>query len=101
MKIFLNKEIKILFMVLGVFSLLFIAFGVLSARMAADDYKQKMIAHDYKIAGYLTQNGADKSLVIRAFTADKTSGDAKAGQEVLQKAGYSGAVPFKTFFFRI
>jgi len=92
MKIFLNKEIKLLFIVLVVFSLLIIALGILAARMAADDYKQEMIAHDYEIAGYLTQNGAEKSLVIRAFTAEKTSGDAETGQELLQKAGYSDTV---------
>lgn len=92
MKIFLNKEIKLLFMVLGVFSLLLIASGIWAARMAADDYKQKMIAHDYKIAGYLTQNGMEKSLVIRAFTAEKSNGDAETGQKLLQKAGYSGTV---------
>jgi signal transduction histidine kinase len=92
MKIFLNKEIKLLFIVLVVFSLLIIALGILAARMAADDYKQEMIAHDYEIAGYLTQNGAEKSLVIRAFTAEKTSGDAETGQKLLQKAGYSDTV---------
>ncbi|MGI5876410.1 MAG: sensor histidine kinase [Dethiobacteria bacterium] len=92
MKIFLNKEIKLLFMVLGVFSLLLIALGILAARMAADDYKQKMIAHDYQIAGYLTQNGVEKSLVIRAFTAEKSNEDAETGQKLLQKTGYSGTV---------
>jgi signal transduction histidine kinase len=92
MKIFLNKEIKLLFMVLGVFSLLLISLGILAARMAADDYKQKMIAHDYQIAGYLTQNGVEKSLVIRAFTAEKSNEDAETGQKLLQKGGYSGTV---------
>ena len=87
MKIFLNKEIKLLFMVLGVFSLILIALGILAARMAADDYKQKMIAHDYQIAGYLTQNGVEKSLVIRAFTAEKSNEDAETGQKLLQKTG--------------
>lgn len=92
MKIFLNKEVKLLFMVLGVFFFLLMASGLLSARMAADDYKQQMIAHDYKIAGYLTQNGVDKSLVMHSFTAEKTSIDAETGQELLQKAGYSDTV---------
>lgn len=92
MKIFLDKEIRLLFLTLGVFALISLGLGIWEAGTAADDYKQKMIARDYKIAGYLAQNGVEESLVIRAFTAEKASGDAQAGQKLLQKAGYAAAV---------
>ena len=51
-------------------------------------YKQDLLLHDYRIAGYLA-NGLNEIQIIRSFTAANCD-DLKAGQELLA-ANYSAA----------
>lgn len=92
MKIFTNREVKTLFMALGAVSLLFLLLGQVTVKLAADDYKQDLILHDYGVAGYLARNGLNETQIIRSFTAEKTNDDLKAGQELLTSAGYSSSI---------
>lgn len=93
MKIFTNREVKTLFMALGAVSLFFLLLGQVTVKLAADDYKQDLILHDYGVAGYLARNGLNETQIIRSFTAEKTSDDLKAGQELLTTAGYNSNTP--------
>lgn len=71
MKIFINKEVKMLFIALAVVFLFFMILGQITVELAADDYKRNMIFHDYGVAGYLARNELDESQIIRSFTTEK------------------------------
>lgn len=88
MKIFINKEVKMLFIALAVVFLFFMILGQITVELAADDYKRNMIFHDYGVAGYLARNELDESQIIRSFTTEKTNDDVKKGRKLLQQAGY-------------
>jgi len=95
MKVFANREVKMLFIAMGAVCLLFLLLGQVTVKLAADDYKQDLLLHDYGIAGYLARNGLNETHIIRSFTAEKTGDDLKAGQELLTTAGYSGSTPIQ------
>lgn len=97
MNIFIDKEVKMLLIVLAAVSVLFIALGQITVRLAANDYKNNMISHDYGIAGYLAQNKADELLIMHSFTSEKTEDDVKSGQRLLQKAGYTSSIQNSLF----
>ncbi|HWQ42614.1 MAG TPA: HAMP domain-containing sensor histidine kinase [Desulfosporosinus sp.] len=92
MKIFANREIKKLLLTFTIILLIFIGFGLFLVQIISDHYKQNMIDHDYSIAGYLVENGSDPSQIAKAFTANKTSGEAQTGSEILQMAGYAADI---------
>ncbi|MEN6312641.1 MAG: HAMP domain-containing sensor histidine kinase [Clostridiaceae bacterium] len=92
MRIFVEKEIRTLFTVIAALLLGYMLLGQVTVKLMADDYKQKMISHDYAVAGYLYRNGPDKPHITYAFTSEKTNDDLEAGQKLLQAAGYSNAV---------
>lgn len=89
MKIFVSREIKLLFFGLTTIFLTFIALEQITIKFVADDYKQTMIEHDYTVAGYLRKNGFDQSQIVRAFTTDKTSDETKVGSDLLRVEGYT------------
>ncbi len=93
MKIFINKDVKMLFLALAVVFLFFMILGQITVKLAADDYKRNMIFHDYGVAGYLARNGLDESQIIRSFTSEITADDVKSGRELLQTAGYHSSIP--------
>ncbi len=95
MKVFTNRDVKMLFMALGTLCLLFLLLGQVTVKLAAEDYKHDLLLHDYGIAGYLARNGLNEIQIIRSFTAEKTDDDLKAGQELLATAGYSGSTPIQ------
>lgn len=92
MNVFINKEVKKLFMVLAAVFLSFIILGQFAVKHAAECYKQDMVLHDYGIAGYLARNGLDELHIIRSITSEKTNDDFASGQELLQRAGYQSSV---------
>ncbi|MCR4434967.1 MAG: HAMP domain-containing sensor histidine kinase [Clostridiales bacterium] len=92
MKIFINKEVKILFVMLAVVFLSFMILGQITVKLAADSYKQNMIFHDYGVAGHLARNGLDESQILRSFTSEKTKDDVESGRELLQTAGYNSGI---------
>jgi len=93
MKIFVDKEIKSLFVIVIAVLLMFMILGQILVKLIVDDYKQSMIGHDYGVAGYLHRHGLDNFQITRAFTAEKTNADIEAGQELLQPAGYGIGTP--------
>ena len=62
----------------------FMVFGISS--MLIRSFQQKLILHDYAVAGY--QINHENDLIIAAFTADKTLEDVVCGQEALDAIGY-------------
>lgn len=92
MRIFANKEIKSLFVVIAAVLLVFTALGQIAVKFMADDYKQNMVMHDYGVAGYLVGNKLDKPQIARAFTSEKAREDIETGQELLQATGYSSDI---------
>ncbi len=92
MRIFANKEVKSLFVVIAAVLLVFIVLGQIAVKFMTDDYKQNMIMHDYGVAGYLVGNKLDKPQIVRAFTSEKARNDVETGQELLQAAGYSSSI---------
>lgn len=92
MRIFVEKEIRTLFTVIAALLLGYMLLGQVTVKLMADDYKQKMISHDYAVAGYLYRNGQDKLQITYAFTSEKTKNDLAAGQKLLQAAGYNSTV---------
>jgi len=92
MRVFVEKEIRTLFTVIAALLLGYMLLGQVTVKLMADDYKHKMISHDYAIAGYLYRNGQDKLQITYAFTSEKTKDDMAAGQKLLQAAGYNSAV---------
>ncbi len=89
MKIFVNRETKLLLIEIASILLLVIVLGQLTAKFIANDYKQNMVEHDYSLAGYLLEMGEEPSQIAKAFTADKTGGEAQAGSELLRASGYT------------
>ncbi len=92
MGIFSDKDLKKLLIILIAALLSTAILGQIAARFLAEDYKSKLMDHDYTLAGFLVQNGMEKSVILEAFTSDKTDGDYKAGQELLAKAGYQASI---------
>lgn len=88
MGIFTDKDLKRLFIILIAVLFSTVLFGQAAAYALAADYKQQLIAHDYALAGYLADNGAENLKLPAAFTAVKTDGDYRIGKELLQKVGY-------------
>ncbi len=89
MKTLANRETKLL--LLGIVSILiaFILFGQLTAKLISDDYKRNMVEHDYRLAGYLLENGVEPSQLAEAFTADRTADQAQTGSKLLLASGYT------------
>ncbi|TYP54211.1 sensor histidine kinase [Thermosediminibacter litoriperuensis] len=92
MKIFINKEVKKLFITLAGVSIIFIILGQVAIMFSANDYKQNMLQHDYEVAGYMRRRGIDKLLIIRSFTCEKSNEDIEAGRKLLQMAGYNSEI---------
>jgi signal transduction histidine kinase len=89
LKIFVNRETKLLLLVIASILLLVIILGQFTAKFIANDYKQNMVKHDYSLAGYLLEMGVEPSQIAKVFTADKTDREAQNGSELLQKSGYT------------
>lgn len=82
------KDMKKLFMATSFILVLLIATGQIGVYLIAGEYKEKMITHDYALAGYLSEKDFNKTEIPAAFTAEKTAVNIAAGQAMLQMAGY-------------
>lgn len=97
MKVFVNRETKLLLIEIASILILVIVLGQLTAKFIANDYKQNMVEHDYSLAGYLLETGMEPSQIAKAFSADKTYSGAQAGRELLQASGYTSDVQTRLF----
>jgi signal transduction histidine kinase len=91
MKIFTVKSIRTLFLTVTALLLLLIVVGQLAVISISDDFKIRMINHDYSIAGYLDRNRDVQT--VRVFTSEKAAADTSAGRKLLQAAAYDSSVP--------
>ena len=80
MKVFSNKDIKIVL-------LMFIVVGQIVVINITNDYKSALLEHDYNIAGYLNSMGVDKSKIPAVFTTNEDKYTLK-GKEILNTARY-------------
>lgn len=92
MNILNDKNIRMQFTLTVVVLFLFVYLCQITMIHMADDYKKNMIAHDYAIAGYLSKNGVDDSLIVKAFTSEKSAKDTAAGSARLSTAGYKDSL---------
>lgn len=92
MILFLNREMKMLFVIITAILLAFLILGQAVADLIAADYKQNLIKHDYEVAGYLYRHGLERSQITYAFTSEKTKNDLVTGQQLLQTAGYMAEI---------
>lgn len=89
MKIFTNRTFKLFFCTV-IFA--FVSMTVLLQAILyfiSEDYKNQLISHDYKLAGYLQKNSLDKTRINHAFTAEKNEEDYIEGKKLLEPSGYS------------
>jgi len=93
MKSLANGESKLLLFGMIFALIMFIFFGQLSVWLISDEYKQNMVEHDYRLAGYLLEKGVEPLQLAKAFTADKTIDQAKRGSELLMASGYTPDTP--------
>lgn len=96
MNIFINKEIKKLLILIAVLLLCFLAGGQFIIRMISNDFKEELLIHDYKVAGYLSGK-ADTYDITGAFTAENYSTDFEKGKEILVVAGYETSAENELF----
>ncbi|AFS77848.1 putative sensory transduction histidine kinase [Gottschalkia acidurici 9a] len=92
MRIFVDKDFKVLFCIIIFILLSSTISGQLVVNILTDNYRKEMIEHDYKIAGYLYQNNIDQSEIINAFTISKTEKEFELGKEILKMAGYNDSI---------
>ncbi|AEG58789.1 sensor histidine kinase [Desulforamulus ruminis] len=97
MKILANREANLLLLAMASILLLMMAFGQFTAIFISGDYKQNMVAHDHRLAGYLLEKGIEPSQIAKAFTVEKTGSQAQAGRALLQAAGYTSAAQTHLF----
>ncbi|WP_342481631.1 HAMP domain-containing sensor histidine kinase [Paenibacillus sp. FSL L8-0340] len=93
MGIMVGKNIKLLFTAIAAILLGALLAGQLTVKLMADDYKQRMLAHDYELAGYLTESVLPPHRIAALFTASKTGEQAAAGQRLLNGVAYNSDTP--------
>lgn len=89
MKLFTSKEDKKILACLSILLLAAIFCNQIIVKKITDDYKNTLLEHDYKLAGYLHQKGINTSLIVEAFSSEKQDTDFKIGQELLKNTGYN------------
>lgn len=82
---------KLLFLVIAIL-LGCLLTGQVVIKLMTNDFKEKLITHDYSIAGYLSKSDLGQSQITKAFTAEKSAVDLDAGQTLLQSAGYEKSI---------
>lgn len=92
MAVFLDRDVKQVFVAAAVVLLGFIVLGQVVANLAVADFQHNMIERDWEVAGYLYRSGLQESQIAYAFTSEKTEDDLRVGQELLKSAGYGGDV---------
>ena len=86
----LGKETKIL--LIAITAICFISFLLAGgiATLLAKNFQQKLLFHDYGVAGHLLNN--ENELSISAFTAQPNENDIERGREALASVGYDETV---------
>lgn len=93
MGMFSDKQVRNFFVVLSSVLFITVLLVQLNAYNNAIQYKNEMLRHDYKIAGYLVLKFPDMSLDIqKAFTNEKTNEHFQAGQALMETTGYESSV---------
>ena len=92
MAVFLDRDVKQVFVAAVAVLLGFIVLGQAVICLVVADFKRNLIEHDSEIAGYLSRSGLPESRIAYTFTSEKTEDDLRVGSELLQAAGYSGDV---------
>ncbi|HBW36387.1 hypothetical protein [Desulfosporosinus sp. BICA1-9] len=59
MKLFANKDIRRFFWEVTAVLILFLLSGLIFSQVIVHDFKAQLLTHDYKIAGYLLEQGAN------------------------------------------
>jgi len=95
MKIFVNQEVRRLFIAAGLFLLAALIAGQVLVRLAVDDYKNALIAHDAALAGALEEQGLDPVSAASVFTVPKTDAQRAAGRLALEQAGVTEDLDYR------
>lgn len=95
MKIFVNQDIRRLFLAAALALFLAAAAGLLLVRLAAEDYKNALIAQSVGLAGALAEQGLDPAAVTALLTAPKTEAQQAAGRRVLEQAGVTAGLDYR------
>lgn len=88
MKLFTNKDICRFFGGILAALILLLLFGLIFPQVIIQDFKTKLLTHDYEAAGYLLEHGASPTEVSGAFTAEKSQQELSLGKSFLQTLGY-------------
>lgn len=95
MKIFLNVEVRRLFITAAAVLLAALLAGQALVGLAAADYRTALIAHDAALAGALLDQGLDPAAAAAVFTAPKTEAQRVSGAQALARAGVTGALDYE------
>ena len=95
MKIFVNQEVRRLFIAAGLFLLAALFTGQVLVRLVVDDYKNALIAHDAALAGALVEQGLDLGSAASVFTVPKTDAQRAAGWLALEQAGVTEDLDYR------
>ncbi len=90
MRIFINKNVKIIFCVVAAILLCFVVLAQVTVKIMSDDYKNKLLDHDYMVAGRLYSALPEKqNEIVKAFTGEKSERDLDTGVKLLKSAAYT------------
>lgn len=88
MKLFVNKGIRRFFWELSAVLILFLLWGLIFSQVILRDFKAQLLTHDYKVAGYLLEQGVSPADVSAVFAAEKSEQELSSGKRLLQTLGY-------------
>lgn len=93
MGLFINKDARRFFIIL----ILVLSLGVILAQIityiSAVQFKNEVIAHDYELAGYLSQKYPEMSSEIKTvFTSRKSKNYFESGKDLLEQSGYKNSI---------
>lgn len=93
MEIFKNRDAKRVYLILISVLLLGIIVAQIASYISVLQFKNRLIAHDYELAGYLlAQHPEWGANLPSVFTSEKSPAHLDAGQKLLQSSGYNDSV---------
>ncbi|KUO70418.1 MAG: hypothetical protein APF77_15675 [Clostridia bacterium BRH_c25] len=88
-----NKSIKKFLTLMAVILISGIIATQIAAYINTVHFRNRIIAHDYEVAGYLSRKHPELAAEIQeAFTADKFTADLEAGKSLLERSGYKNSI---------
>ncbi len=88
MKFVTNKDIRNFFWVIVAVLIMLLLSSLIFSQVIVHDFKVQMLTHNYEVAGYLLEHGANPSDVSAAFAAEKSEQEISTGKSLLQTLGY-------------